>query len=454
MKWQKIITIPVLLFGSTPTFATNVFELEGFGATSRAMGGAAAAYDTGNAALVSNPATLSLIPSPNRLEMGLDVVSTKISATNSMGEKANGRTESNNRGPYFAPQFSYINRFEKFTFGAGIYASGGLGTEFGDNSFLSKTENGNQTDFENSSRLLVLRAPVGMSYAVNSKLNIGAAVDMVWTALNLDLLLPSSQVGALAGGGHLSGSLVGPLAGFAGTDGGAHFSLSKNKPVGGAVDAFGLGGRIGLSYELTEQTTIGAVYNFATVVGDLEGKASLTAISGSGDLLPLHGDISFKDFEMPASFTLGIAHRINSKWLIAADIKRTFWSDVMDNIDVSFQSAAGNIDIELPHKYKDINIFSIGAAYQYSPNLTLRGGFSYAQQALRNELILPVIPAYLKKHITLGGEYRFNQHSLLHWAFSFGLKESLDTPSYLSGSEVLKQSHRQMNAVVSYSYQF
>ena len=335
-----------------------------------------------------------------------------------------------------------------------MFANGGLGTEFGNDTFLSRTENGTQTDFENASRLLVLRAPLGFSYQATSDLTVGASVDVVWTALNLELLLPASQVGALATQGHLSGSLVNPLAGIVGTDGAAHFSLSRNDLTGGAVDAVGLGGRLGLTYKLSDKTVLGAMYNAKTTVGDLEGKATLSGVGGDGTVVPLRGDIQINNFEMPASLTLGFAHRFNDQWLVTGDVKRVYWSDVMENISVDFASPEGEIGITLPHEYEDITIASVGAAYRYSDKLTLRAGYSHAEQALNRELILPVIPAYLKEHLTLGGGYSLSTDSVLDLALSFGLKESLQTPSYLSGTETLSQSHSQINAVVSYNKRF
>lgn len=453
---KTLINAGVTLFASAAlnAHATQVFDLEGFGAISRSMGGTSAAYYTGNAALVTNPATLAFTPTGHQLEVGLDLVTTDIESRNSVNEVAKSDTASKNRGPYYAPHLSYVSNYNNWRFGAGVYANGGLGTEYGSDSFLSRTENGTQTPFENSSRLLVLRAPVGFSYQPTPDLTIGGSADIVWTSLNLELLLPASQVGALAVNSHLSGSLVAPLAGFVGGNGGAHFSLSRNNITGGAVDAVGLGGRLGMTYRLSEQTIFGAMYNFETSVGDLEGKATLTAIDGSGSTLPLHGDIRFKDFEMPASLTLGLSHQINDNWLITADIRRSYWSDVFKDIKVGFSSAAGDIDITLPQNYQDITVFSLGTAYRYSNALILRAGFSYADQAQDNDLIFPVIPAYLKKHIGLGAEYHFDHNSALNFALSFGLKETLQTPSYLSGSEQLTQSHSQINAAISYTHRF
>nr|AAM77587.1 toluene transport facilitator TodX-like protein [Pseudomonas mendocina] len=453
MKIASVLVLPLSGYAFS-VHATQVFDLEGYGAISRAMGGTSSSYYTGNAALISNPATLSLAPDGSQFELGPDIVSTDIEVRDSSGAKVKSSTESNNRGPYIGPQLSYVTQLDDWRFGAGLFVSSGLGTEYGSNSFLSQTENGTQTSFDNSSRLIVLRAPVGFSYQVTPQLTVGASADLVWTSLNLELLLPSSQVGALAAQGNLSGDLVAPLAGFVGAGGAAHFSLSRNNPVGGAVDAIGWGGRLGLTYKLTDKTVLGAMYNFKTSVGDLEGTATLSAISGDGAVLPLHGDIRVKDFEMPASLTFGFAHQFNERWLVAADVKRVYWSDVMEDISVDFKSQSGGIDIELPHNYQDITVASIGTAYRVNDKLTLRAGYSYAQQALDSRLILPVIPAYLKKHVSLGSDYSFDKKSKLNLAISFGLKESLNTPSYLSGTETLKQSHSQINAVVSYSKSF
>ncbi|HZX28017.1 MAG TPA: aromatic hydrocarbon degradation protein, partial [Telluria sp.] len=137
--------------------ATDVFRLEGYGPVARAMGGAATAYDIGPAGMMSNPATLSLMASGSRLDVGLDVVTTDLSVRNrATGETAVSSDHSHNRGPYVAPQLSFTTRVGQWTYGAGAYAQGGLGTEYGAGSFLSRTTSGAASGLANSSRLLVL----------------------------------------------------------------------------------------------------------------------------------------------------------------------------------------------------------------------------------------------------------------------------------------------------------
>ncbi|RTL35512.1 MAG: hypothetical protein EKK49_07220, partial [Rhodocyclaceae bacterium] len=80
--------------------ATDVFRLEGFGAVSRSMGGAATAFDTGPAGMMTNPATLSLMQTDNAFLLGVDLVTTDIDVRNqSTGESVSSSNHSANHGP-------------------------------------------------------------------------------------------------------------------------------------------------------------------------------------------------------------------------------------------------------------------------------------------------------------------------------------------------------------------
>src|SRR5690606_15990226 len=152
-------------------------------------------------------------------------------------------------------QLAYTQRLGNLTIGIGAFAQGGLGTEYGRSSFLSRATGGADTGLENSSRLLVLDIPLAASYKVSEALTIGGSVDALWQGLNLDLLLGADQVGSLLGSGRAKGSLVPVLAGLPALQG-AHFSLTKNKLLGSGVDAWGIAGRLGLAYQLTPVTRL------------------------------------------------------------------------------------------------------------------------------------------------------------------------------------------------------
>ena len=435
--------------------ATDVFQLEGIGAVSRAMGGTAVAQDVGTAGMLSNPATLSLSPDAHQVMVGLDIVTTDIKVKDkATGETATSHTHGSNRGPYFAPELAYAQKVGNWTFGVGAFAQGGLGTEYGKGSFLSRGNGGLNTGLDNSSRLLVLDIPFAASYQVNEALSVGGSLDAMWQGLNLNLLLGADQVGSLIGGGRVSGSLL-PVLGGVPDLRGAHFSLTRNQPIASGIDAWGYSGRLGLVYQAGPGTRLGASYTFQSQLSDMEGDATLTAISGVAGQIPLAGKIKIKDFQMPAKLAIGLSHKLNADWTVAADLSQVFWKDVMKDIKVAFQAnGGGDLNILLPQNYKDQTILALGTSYAVNPAWTLRGGLRFATQALRGDTLFAVIPAHPTKHLSLGFSYAVSKSSRIDFAYSHAFKETLNNGSLPNTSDPIRVSHSQDNATLNYTYSF
>lgn len=457
--FNKKTSVVVVLAGLTLycpfATATDVFHLEGYGAVSRAMGGTAVAQDVGAAGMLTNPATLSLSKDAHQVMLGLDVVTTDIDVHDRQtGESVSSHDHSNNRGPYFAPELAYTQRYGQWSFGVGAFAQGGLGTEYGKKSFLSRGTGGANTGLENSSRLLVLDIPFSASYQVTDDLSIGASLDAMWEGLNLNLLLGADQVGSLIGGGRVSGSLVPVLGGIPGLQG-AHFSLTKNKPIASGVDSLGYSGRLGMVYQAAPGTKLGASYTFKSQMGDMDGDATLTAVSGTLGQIPLSGKIKIKDFQMPAKLDVGISHQLTQVWTVAADLSEVFWEDAMKNIKVAFRSdAGGDINILLPQNYKNQTILALGTSYILSPEWTLRGGVRIASQALRKETLFAVIPATPTKHLSMGFSYTISKASRIDFAYSHAFEERMNNGGLPNTSDPIRVSHSQDNATLNYTYSF
>lgn len=447
--------VSVLAGGTRMAQATDVFRLEGYGAISRGMGGTAAAQDIGPAGMMTNPATLSLMAEGDQLLGGLDIVTTSIDVKNkNTGETASSATHNSNRGPYFAPEAAYTKRIGAWAFGVGAFAQGGLGTEYGTGSFLSRANGGLATGLDNSSRLLVLNIPFAASLQVNEKLSIGGSVDAMWQGLNLNLLLGADQVGNLIASGRASGSLVPVLGGLPALRG-AHFSLTKNEPLASGVEAWGLGGRLGLVYKAGPATTLGASYSLKGQVNDMKGRATLTAVDATNGLIAMNGQIKIKDFQMPANLSLGVSHRLTEQWTLAADVSRVFWKDVMKDIKVAFVAdGGGGLNINLPQDYKDQNILALGASYQVNDQLTLRGGLRIASQALPSSTLFAVIPATPKQHLSAGLSYSLSKQSTVDLAYSHAFEESMSNTSLPNTSAPIQVKHSQDNAVINYRYRF
>ncbi|MCC4114987.1 outer membrane protein transport protein [Aromatoleum toluclasticum] len=453
---QRCRYLPVALAGlclAPQAQATNVFRFEGYGPVSRAMGGTAAAHDVGNAALMANPATLGLSAEGGRFELGLDLVVTDIEADNlATGERARS-SRKDLASAYYAPQLSYVHRAGALTWGAGVFAGAGLGTEYGSRSFLSRTPDGSATGLENASRLLVLEVPAGVSYAVSDRLEVGASVEAVWAGINLELLLGADQAGALIGQNRARGSLVPVLGGIPGLQG-AHFSLSDSDDVRSGVDAWGWGGRLGATFRASERTRIGAYYTLKTRLEDLKGRARLTAVSSVAGQIPLTGNIRIIDFQLPDALTIGVAHQATERLLLAADLSRVRWKEAMKDIKVRYESdGGGDLDIRLPQDYRDINVLNLGAAYRIG-RWTLRAGASFAGQAIPDDRLFAVVPATPTKHASVGFSYDLGKSGSVNVAYSHAFRETMTNRQLPNTSAPIRVEHAQDNLVVNYSYRF
>lgn len=225
--------------------------------------------------------------------------------------------------------------------------------------------------------------------------------------------------------------------------------------LGSGVDAWGYSGRLGMLYQLTSETRLGASYSFKSQMDDMKGDATLTAVSGVAGQIPLAGKIKIQDFQMPAKLDLGVNHRLTSQWNIAMDVSRIFWKDVMKDIKVAFEAnAGGNLNILLPQNYRDQTIFALGTAYVLSPTWTLRAGARFATQALRSDTLFAVIPATPTKHLSLGFSYTVAAGSRIDFAYSHALREKMENDSQPNTSAPIEVKHSQNNVTLNYTLSF
>jgi len=438
-------------------WATDAFSLLGHGPVSIGMGGTAAAYDIGPAGMMANPATLTLMPDGTYVQFGADIVSADLKITNTAnGETANSHSRGRNNGPYFGPEFAFVWRKDRIALGVGAYATNGVGTQFGTDSFLSRTATNNvDTGLDVFSRLLVMDIPFSIAYKVTDKLTVGGSVDAVWTSVNLGLLLDTTQIGALAAQGRLSGGLVPALLGIPQLSGG-YLNFNNGKIAGGAASAWGIGGRLGLTYAVDPATRVGLAYQFKTSVGDLSGRSTLTAVSAMAGNIPLSGAVRLHDFQMPATFTAGISHDFTDRLTVAADYQRVFWSGAMKDIQVGFtQDGTGQtLKLGLPFNYRDINVFSIGAQYRYNESWTFRGGFHYAQNATPDGGVMAILPATPTTNVTAGTSYSFSQDAKLDIALAYAFPKTFTNTSLPDTGVPIKVRHSQIAASLAFTKRF
>lgn len=438
-------------------WATDAFYLIGHGPISIGMGGTAAAHDIGPAAMMANPATLGLMSEGKHFLLGMDVIAADLKVENeATGEVANSHSRGRNNGPYYAPELSFVWRHGPYALGVGAFAQAGVGTQFGSASFLSRTSTNNiNTGLDTFSRLIVFQIPFSAAYQATDKLMVGGSLDAVWTSVNLGLLLDTTQIGALAAQRRLSGGLVSSLMSVPQLSAG-YLQFNNNKIAGGAAEAWGIGGKLGLTYQVSPATRLGLAYQFKTNVNDLAGRAQLAAVSAVAGNIPLSGTVRVRDFQMPAALTLGISHEFSDRLTVAADYQRVFWRDAMKDAQVRFaQDGSGQtLDLSLPLNYRDINVFSIGTQYRYNASWTLRGGFHYAQEATPSSGILAVLPSTSTTNITAGVSYSFGKSEVIDFALAYAFPKGMTNGSLPNTNVPIRVTHAQVVGAIAFRKQF
>lgn len=427
----------------------------GYGPQSQAMAGAGVAADTGVGGLLNNPATMALARH-NALEIGFDVISPTFDAVSQGGlgrsrgriPGNNGKIVGSNRNPYVAPQFGIVKKLNhRVVLGFAVYSKGGAGSEWGDKSIFSIDATGQQTGKEVGARLLGLDIPLGLAWRVNKRLNLGASVNLVWTGTNMLWQVNGDQLAAFQSAGNLRISnkqgLANAVNGVIAGSGSLYFSGHKQDFVNGEMAAYGLGGRIGLTYQLTPATRLGAAYTFKTRLSDLKGQATTEGLLPGGAVaVTLNGDVKIDDFQWPAVLQVGLAHQITPRWSVRFDTRYAMWADVMKQLKVRFRETSdsvGNafvgetIDLDVPQDWHNTLAFALGLQYQRDP-WVLRAGISRIENPVPSRNVLPVLPTVFEQHATLGIGYRFNNRQSVNFSYAYISMDSVTNTSLPTAS--------------------
>ena len=428
---------------AAPALATNGMNMEGYGPISTAMGGASQAIDHGTAAMAQNPATLALMTPGARLDVAVGVLGPTVASTlEPFGtSKSTGTT-------YLMPAFGYARRSGSLTYGLGVFAQGGMGTDYSADSFL--TAGSGQPV---RSELGVGRVLLPVAWQVTPEFAVGATLDFMWAGLDMRMAAPASQLGALVTGG--SGNLAAGLGQALPTlpaDAWARIDFSNSSDFTGAAKSTGWAGKIGAVYRASAALTVGASYQFESSLGDMKTSGSGASLSVQGFPQAIPGRITVVDFQWPSLTAVGVAWQATPALLVAADVKSIGWSSVMKNFTMRFDSTAapydGSVTFALPQNWKNQTVVNLGAAWRATPQLTLRGGLNLADNPIPEALVHPLFPATVKNHVTAGLGYQFSPASELNGSLTVAPKTTV------TNGQGIEISHRQLNVQMMYSHRF
>lgn len=448
--------VAILVLGALSTqqaFATNGMNLSGYGPEAHAMGGASMAYDNGTAASMNNPATLGLMDEGHRLDLALGGLFPSIKAS------AGSMTADSSATAFYMPALGWANKSGQMSYGVGLFSQGGMGTEYGANTFMSAG-----SGLKTRSEVGVGRFIVPVAYQAED-LTVGGSLDFVWAGMDVLMAMSGSQMldmfptGTQAGG-TLGGSMVTtvlpalmPMMNPTNPINWGYFSFSDNNSFTGKAKGNGLAGKLGFTYKLNSSLTIGATYHSKTSLSNLDATgASVTfnaniddnilnqtwnpgvagAAAGTYTAVPItvSGKISVKNFQWPETYGIGLAFQATDDLMVAADYKRIGWKKVMKDFQMVFTADPGQtgmaanlsssvLDATLYQNWDDQNVIELGAAYKVTSAFTVRAGLNVANNPVPNAYMNPLFPAVAKSNVSGGFGYAFSKQSSVDASFSY-----------------------------------
>ena len=213
------------------------------------------------------------------------------------------------------------------------------------------------------------------------------------------------------------------------------FAGSTDKVSGeGNAYSYGSGIRLGwLGKFFDQRLSLGANYS---------SRVYMTKFSKYENLFAEHGS-----FDIPPTFSLGLAFKFTPKLTIAADVERIFYGDIRSvsnwgpsvvnpgdlNVNGSCKGVADDVDPKncklggddgMGFGWGDQTVYKIGFNYDYNKAWSFRAGFNYAKAPMKsnekqNDQVLfnMLAPAVNEKHLALGASYRPNDN--MEWSFNY-----------------------------------
>ena len=402
MMFKRTSAMLLALGGMTGhAFATNGMNVEGFGPIATSMGGASMAYDNGASAMMNNPATLGLGAEGDTLSLMIGGLMPDVEVVG--GQSSGGDA-------YYMPAAGWTRKSGGLTYGVGMFAQGGMGTEYamGLDGLPERSELG------------VGRLIAPLVYNVDSKLTIGGSVDFVWAMLDLKMAMP---IGSMMG--LITVPPTGALGGALGSLGSGdivRMSYSDDSDYSGKAKGYGLAGKIGFTYKINDMVNVGGTYHSKTSLGDLETGSAGAQFIVNGGAQTIDGKITVHDFQWPETFGLGVAVQASPELMVVADWKRINWRDVMKSFTMTYAAMGDSVTFALPQNWENQDVLQLGLAYKAMAALTLRMGASFSDNPVPDSTMHYLFPAIEKNHYMAGFGYAINDSSSIDFSLQHAPK--------------------------------
>jgi long-chain fatty acid transport protein len=176
--------------------------------------------------------------------------------------------------------------------------------------------------------------------------------------------------------------------------------------------------------------SVGAAYATKVSMGNFDEYKGLFAQEGG--------------FDIPSSFTLGIALRPTPQWLIALDFQRIFYDDApsVNNPSTLIWNCAGGQSSAClgggdgaGFGWQNVDVWKLGVQYMMDSKWTFRAGYNRTDNPIgsRDVTFNILAPGVVQDQYTLGTTYALDKQSEITAAFMYAADNSVTGSSLLVG---------------------
>jgi long-chain fatty acid transport protein len=230
--------------------------------------------------------------------------------------------------------------------------------------------------------------------------------------------------------------------------GAAGFSSDPNNLTNtGYSYSYGYGARIGYQGEIVPILNLGLSYQTKTYMSKFDDYRGLFAEQG--------------DFDIPSSWTAGLALKATPELTFVFDVQRINYSDVKsiaNPLIPNIQTAQLGNEGGAGFGWKDMTIYKIGVQWKSSKAWTWRAGYSTGNEPIReSEVLFNILaPGVIEKHVTAGFTRATADNQDLNFAVTRALSHSVTGPNPLEapGQQTIELKMDQWQIAASYAWKF
>ncbi|PCJ88307.1 MAG: hypothetical protein COA54_03315 [Thiotrichaceae bacterium] len=406
-KQLLICSIVIGLAAPMSSFATNGYFSHGYGTKNKALAGGGSALPQDAMIAAINPAGMVWVG--DRMDLGVALFSPQREYTVTGDSTPDGppffdlaveNVESDSE--YFlVPHFAFNWLLDKSSsLGLTVYGNGGMSTDYPDSAGFGQ----------------------GTFFGASAGGEAGAGIDLTQLFFNVTYarkINDKSSWGVSAITAYQRFKATG-LAAF-----GPFSSDATHLTDNGYDDSFGFGAKLGWQGEVISNLTLAASYQTKISMDEFSDYAGLFAEQGA--------------FDIPSTWTLGLAYDIASAGTITFDVQEIMYSDV-NSIGNPFlpnlQTAQLGNSNGAGFGYEDITVYKLGYQWSSNPDWIWRAGYSIGEQPIPDsEVMFNILaPAVMEQHITGGFTYSTSANSEFNFAAMYAPTNSVTGPNPLSGA--------------------